>query len=181
MIALGVQADGTVQFASDSNYQGEPFYSTPESWQNITSAAVGRYLAVGLKADGSVVVAGEQEDILRRQTDQWHGISFIAAGENSIVGISERGELFAAGTLSRYLDDFTGSGPFTSAFGVSDRCALLLKEDGHVFPAWNPFRAVQALSGMEGSDLRFPSAHRISSGSKRTEPPSPPETLPKAK
>lgn len=130
LIALGVQADGTVQFASDSNYQGEPFYSTPESWQNITSAAVGRYLAVGLKADGSVVVAGEQEDILRRQTDQWHGISFIAAGENSIVGISERGELFAAGPLSRYLDDFTGSGPFTSAFGVSDRCALLLKEDG---------------------------------------------------
>lgn len=52
LIALGVQADGTVQFASDSNYQGEPFYSTPESWQNITSAAVGRYLAVGLKADG---------------------------------------------------------------------------------------------------------------------------------
>ena len=130
LIALGVQADGTVQFASDSNYLDEPFYSSPDSWQNIASAAVGSYLAVGLTTDGSVVVAGEQENILRRQTDQWHGISFIAAGENSIVGISERGKLFTAGPLSRYLADFTNNGPFTAAFGVSDRCALLLKEDG---------------------------------------------------
>lgn len=91
-----MQADGTVQFASDSNYQGEPFYSTPESWQNITSAAVGRYLAVGLKADGLRSSLPASRKTSAPPNRSVHGISFIAAGEKRIVGISERGELFAA-------------------------------------------------------------------------------------
>ena len=102
---VGLKADGTV--VSDGlgvkyNHSRESVESTPcnqcntKGWRDIVAIAAGNYHTVGLKADGTVVAVGDNDD---RQCNirDWHDIVAIYAQFSSTVGLKADGTVVAVG------------------------------------------------------------------------------------
>jgi hypothetical protein len=90
---LGLKADGTVRSAGYYN-------SLCSEWTDIIGVAANFHTNVGLKADGTVVVA-EEYDFLDDATE-WRNIEKVAVEENddAIIGLTSSGTVVSAGFWS---------------------------------------------------------------------------------
>ncbi len=73
-----------------------------DTWNHlpqITSIAAGEYQSVGLKTDGTVVVAGNYS---KSDVSTWKGIISIATGDNHTVGLKNDGTVVGEGTLEAH-------------------------------------------------------------------------------
>lgn len=68
-----------------------------KNWNDIQKIALGTHHILGLKKDGTVVAAGDNDD---EQCDvgSWNGIVDIAAGEYHSLGVTSQGTVVAAGS-----------------------------------------------------------------------------------
>jgi DNA-binding XRE family transcriptional regulator len=91
--------DGTV-----SSYAiGSKAILNTSSFAKITSTAVGSTAVLGLKSDGTVAIASDDED-LKKVVSAWKGIKYIAAYDKTYVAVDGSGTLYGAGdnTYNQY-------------------------------------------------------------------------------
>lgn len=111
-IAVGLRSDGTVYYA-DRGY--EPFdpnsyidLATISEWTGIVQVDTAGDSVVGLKADGTVVFAGDNEDG-KCDTSNWTDIVKVAVGINHTVGLKKDGTLVSTkGWALKGGEDLTG-------------------------------------------------------------------------
>lgn len=113
---VGLKADGTVVAVGDEDsyktyeYHSSYYYDSYETleesaleWKDIVSIAAGYYFTAGLKSDGTVVVAGDDDFYV----SDWTDIIDIAAGGNHIIGLKADGTVVATGSDDYYeFEDF---------------------------------------------------------------------------
>jgi alpha-tubulin suppressor-like RCC1 family protein len=68
-----------------------------ENWQNITAVAAGANHTVGLRADGTVVAAGDNRKG-QCAVGNWENVVAITAGGNHTVGLRADGTMVATGS-----------------------------------------------------------------------------------
>ena len=93
---LGIGEDGTIEILMGMSE--ETGMLQVESWKDITQLAMGECHTVGLRADGTVVAAG-QNYAGQCDVEDWKDIVYIAAGRTCTLGITADGELKMAGSL----------------------------------------------------------------------------------
>lgn len=94
-VAAAINKDGTVTVTGN-----EIFEEKTTGWKNIVDLAVTDYHIIGLKADGTVVVATEDDGNENNMCDaeNWTDITAIAAAENYIiVGLKADGTVVTTG------------------------------------------------------------------------------------
>jgi hypothetical protein len=90
---FGLRDDGKVLGTGTMN----PGETIATVWTNISTISVGAYHVAGLRADGSVVMAGNWARPEVIGADGWTGISQIACGAFHTVGLKADGTVVAAG------------------------------------------------------------------------------------
>ena len=107
-----LKRDGTVCYVSTSKRSvEEKAFENVLKWKDIVSIAVGNNGIAGLKADGTVVYAGDdtkgQEACL-----EWEDIIAIAMGDEYVVGLREDGAVVStsAGNLTAGWNIFENRG-----------------------------------------------------------------------
>jgi alpha-tubulin suppressor-like RCC1 family protein len=90
--AAVVHENGTV------SVDGSGGYANVYSWKNIKSVAVGAEHTVGLKEDGTVVVAGSNSNG-QCNVSNWTDVIYIDAGEYFTLGVKSDGSLLIAGKM----------------------------------------------------------------------------------
>lgn len=102
---IAIQSDGTVETSGIIDLLGLWRISSPvdlllytryQNWADITSVASGYMHAIGLKSDGTVSDAGNNDDG-QCDVDDWTDIVAIAAGGNHSVGLKSDGTVVAVG------------------------------------------------------------------------------------
>ncbi len=93
--STGIIKDGYVKYTGDYPKLEEEL----SSWENIVSISIQGHLAIGLKNDGSVVVAGHIPNYpgYYIDTSLWNKIISVSAGQQYIVGLKSDGTLVAQG------------------------------------------------------------------------------------
>ncbi len=92
--SVGVQEDGSIAF-SGRDFKDEDVI---RSWQDIVSVSVENEFVVGLKKNGSVVVAKKKSKYdYRIDTSEWKDIIAVSVGEQFVVGLRSDGTLTAQG------------------------------------------------------------------------------------
>ncbi len=100
---VGLNSTGNVLITGyGSSRQFNQMQLDKENWSNIIAIAagggddIGNGHTVGLREDGKVVAAGDNE-FNQCEVDQWKDIVAIAAGGGSAIGLYRNGEVIAAG------------------------------------------------------------------------------------
>ena len=93
---LALHKNGTVSCIGPNTEHCAP----TTTWRNIVAIAADKQYAIGLTADGNVLLAGIESvvDYGRKNAKQWKNMAFIAAGSSTIVGLTNSGELLMTGT-----------------------------------------------------------------------------------
>ena len=91
--SVGMIRKGKVYLAGKDDYAWKPEL---ENWNNIVSVSVKGNFVVGLKEDGTVVMAGEIPEYYVG-TRTWNDIISISTGEQYIIGLKSDGTLVAQG------------------------------------------------------------------------------------
>ncbi len=93
--STGIIKNGYVKYAGDYPKLEEEL----SLWENIISVSIQGHLAIGLKNDGSVVVAGHIPNYpdYYIDTSLWKKIISVSAGQQYIVGLRSDGTLVAQG------------------------------------------------------------------------------------
>lgn len=95
-ISIGVKADGSL---ITSAFWKSKVASEIEGWTNIVDIAVLGSYALGLKNDGTVVIAGENvPDNLKQAISAWENVVAISAGTTQAVGLKSDGTLCVVDT-----------------------------------------------------------------------------------
>ena len=98
LFLLGLQSDGTVECLS---YGDETFKDICE-WEDIVDIAAGGYtgeFAVGLKSDGTLVMAGNDYNYGQYDVEEWTDIISISAGGQHTAGLKADGTVLVAGDI----------------------------------------------------------------------------------
>jgi len=100
MSAVALFEDGTVRAASSLMSDEEVAFV--KSWRGIVTIAEARSYIVGVKEDGTVVIAGGDDLVFEMksaldESRQWTNIATISAGGNHLVGLRRDGTVVAAG------------------------------------------------------------------------------------
>ena len=93
---LGLNKEGEVEILEKESE--ETGMLQIESWKDITQLAMGECHTIGLRADGTVVAAG-QNYAGQCDVEDWKDIVYIAAGRTCTLGITADGDLKMAGSL----------------------------------------------------------------------------------
>ena len=93
---LGLNKEGEVEILEKESE--ETGMLQIESWKDITQLAMGECHTIGLRADGTVVAAG-QNYAGQCDVEDWKDIVYIAAGRTCTLGITADGDLKIAGSL----------------------------------------------------------------------------------
>lgn len=91
--SVGMIRYGKVYLAGDDEYSWE---SELENWNNIISISVKGNFVVGLKEDGTVVMAGKVPEYYVG-TKTWNDVIAISTGQQYIIGLRADGTLVAQG------------------------------------------------------------------------------------
>lgn len=91
--SVGMIRNGKVYLAGDDYYSWK---SELDSWNDIISISVKGNFVVGLKEDGTVVMAGKVPNYYVG-TKTWNDIISIATGQQYIIGLREDGTVVAQG------------------------------------------------------------------------------------
>lgn len=124
---LGIRNDGTVVFRGNSTHGN----NNVSDWREIVSVACGGAHCVGLKANGSVVACGYDDNGQVSGVNSWTGITRIAVGDNFTVGVNVNGKVYACGSNSygqTNVSEFTN----ITAVACGARHTVCLKSDGTV-------------------------------------------------
>ena len=107
-----------------------PDFSDAGKWQGITKAAAGDQHVLGLKEDGTVLVAGD-DTAGQCEVSAWANVVDIAAGYSHSVGVTDAGNVLAKGSLKAPLSAWKDIA--TAAVGKEH--AVGLRKDGSVVVA----------------------------------------------
>lgn len=103
--SVGMIRNGKVYLAGDDYYSWE---SELETWNDIVSISVKGNFVVGLKEDGTVVMAGKVPDYYVG-TKTWTDVIAISTGQQYIVGLRSDGTLVAQGHNGDHQVDIDGN------------------------------------------------------------------------
>ena len=159
-IFLALKADGTVYYTATPNMMTdlqklESTCKVLEGWSGLCSVAAGYTHLVGLKADGTVVAAGDN-DRGQCNVEAWTEVVAIAAGMYYTVGVKADGTLVFAGDTSA-IGQIDTDVTDVVAVSASDYMLVVLLQDGTVrtwasngrsSEGWE--EAVQVCSGYAG-------------------------------
>jgi putative cell wall-binding protein/alpha-tubulin suppressor-like RCC1 family protein len=127
-LTIALKKDGTAEITS-WNDENDSRSKAVEQWSNLVDIATGGEHAVGLTADGTVLVAGKLE--YGPPEAQWNNIIDVAAGARHTVGLKANGTVVAAGdnrsgqgNVGNWTDIVAVDGGFSHTVG--------LKKDGTV-------------------------------------------------
>lgn len=93
-IKLGLRRDGTVVFEGND----DSLASQVSEWHDIIAIDASTYTFVGLKADGTVVIAGDGREYQQSDVSGWHDIVAISV-DVYLLGLKADGTIVAAGEL----------------------------------------------------------------------------------
>ncbi len=94
---LALLEDGTVLSCGKTTHS----FCDVQGWEDIAAIFAGETFSAGLKADGTVVVAGEiTEDW---DVSDWKNIVTLSAGDNFLLGLTEEGKILSVGMGKGYL------------------------------------------------------------------------------
>lgn len=95
-ISAGIQCSMGIKDNGDIMYTGNSPYSQKEAsfWKDIVSISCFGTSAIGLKNDGTVVVASENNNI---DVSEWKDIVAVSAGQNYVVGLRADGTVIGDG------------------------------------------------------------------------------------
>jgi len=93
---FGIKTDGTVVAADVCPFGSNGVECNTGDWRDIVAVAEGDRHTVGLKADGTVVAVGRNDDC-QCNTGNWCDIVAIAAGARHTVGLKADGTVVAVG------------------------------------------------------------------------------------
>lgn len=102
--SVGMIRHGKVYLAGDDKYSWE---SELETWNDIVSISVKGNFVVGLKEDGTVVMAGKVPEYYVG-TKTWTDVIAISTGQQYIVGLRSDGTLVAQGHNGDHQVDIDG-------------------------------------------------------------------------
>lgn len=102
--SVGMIRQGKVYLAGDDEYSWE---SELETWNDIVSISVKGNFVVGLKENGTVVMAGKVPDYYVG-TKTWTDVIAISTGQQYIVGLRSDGTLVAQGHNGDHQVDIDG-------------------------------------------------------------------------
>lgn len=125
--SVGMIRNGKVYLAGDDYYSWE---SELETWNDIVSISVKGNFVVGLKEDGTVVMAGKVPDYYVG-TKTWTDVIAISTGQQYIVGLRSDGTLVAQGHNGDHqvdIDDWTN----IVAIATGWRHTVGLDSDGEI-------------------------------------------------
>lgn len=93
--STGIVSEGKIKYSGDY----ELLEKELSTWKDIMSISLKGHLAIGLKQDGTVVVAGKIPDYpdYYIDTHTWKDIIAISSGQQYIVGLESDGTLVAQG------------------------------------------------------------------------------------
>lgn len=93
--STGIISDGMIKYSGDYKTLEEELYT----WKNIISISLKGHLAIGLKKDGTVLVAGKIPDYpdYYIDTHTWKNIIAVSSGQQYIIGLESDGTLVAQG------------------------------------------------------------------------------------
>ena len=96
LTSISLKSDGTV-YANSGMDKARYLQTEASRWTDIIAVTSGTGFCAGLKADGTVVVAGDNTFEVKK-AETWSKIVAISAGDYSIVGLKEDGTVVAAGS-----------------------------------------------------------------------------------
>lgn len=127
--SAGIREDGSIAF-SGRDFKDEDVI---QSWQDIVSISVENEFVVGLKKDGSVVVAKKRDNYKYRiDTSEWKNIIAVSVGEQFIVGLRNDGTLTAQG-IDGYGETDIDSWSNIVSISTGWQHTAGLDAEGHVF------------------------------------------------
>lgn len=93
--STGIVSNGKIKYSGDYKLLEEEL----STWEDIISISLKGHLAIGLKKDGTVVVAGSIPDYpdYYIDTSLWNNIIAVSSGQQYIVGLQSNGTLVAQG------------------------------------------------------------------------------------
>ena len=100
LLAAGVTADGRIfvtgtSLDADQTAASWISHDWGRDWTDIVTAACGPACVLGVRQDGSVVVAGACE----AQVSEWTDIVDVSAGSDYVIGLNRDGNLRYAGVV----------------------------------------------------------------------------------
>ena len=98
-----LRADGTVYVTGRDISPYNASFTDALSWTDIVAIDCGMYHLVGLKADGTVVATGNNNNA-QCDVAGWNNISKIYATDNTTIGIKKDGTVLATGSITNYSD-----------------------------------------------------------------------------
>ena len=143
---VGLKADNTVIAIGDNSTDAERYTSTDaehykgrcdvDNWTDIVAVTAGFYHTVGLRMDGTVIAAGQNESG-RCDVGEWTDIVMISASNNHTVGLKADGTLVVTGS-NRYGQCDVESWTNIVAVSAGEMYTVGLKADGTLVAAgWN--------------------------------------------
>jgi len=139
--ALGLKLDGTVEYTKNEAVDYEEGYDYPvdvSNWTDIVSISAGPRHAVGLKADGTVVATGQNDDHYLGQCDvsDWKDIVAVSTGGYFTVGLKADGTVVLSGDTA-YQSSLSDACYWTdiTAISAGEQYIVGLKSDGTVVSA----------------------------------------------
>lgn len=104
---VGLKSDGTVVIAihykgdqgfykAFKGYDDDDIIYNVANWKNIVAVSAGNGFIVGLKYDGTVVLAGDSK--IEHDVSKWSDIIAISAGHSNVVGLKYNGTVVVTGS-----------------------------------------------------------------------------------
>lgn len=124
---LGLRRDGTVVVEKKSN---DPECEVSD-WHDIIAIDMACRKSIGLKGNGTVVIAGDEAYYRQKNVSNWQNIVAINASAYYMLGLKDDGTIVAAGNLP---DELCPVLEWTDIIAISatNDLAVGLKEDGSV-------------------------------------------------
>ncbi len=114
---VGLKSDGTVVIAihykvdqefykAFTGYDDDDIIYNVANWKNIVAVSAGNGFIVGLKYDGTVVLAGDRDK--EHDVSKWSDIIAISAGYSNVVGLKYNGTVVVTGSNAYGQCDVSG-------------------------------------------------------------------------
>ena len=166
IITLGriikLKTDGSVVAIDDKWRTVEYGQSEVSDWKDIVSIAADDFCTVGLKSDGTVIVAGHFDDEEKRELSEWRDIVDIAVINEGVVGLRADGQIVIAGDAG-YLphDEVLAWKNIIGIYGYGNKLAGL-RADGTVLLAYASVEArVDKLDWTNIADIAIGDGHVV--------------------
>ena len=101
MMVAAVKNDGSVAIAGQTYSSDDEIAKTLSEWEDIIAVSVCSKHVVGLKENGTVVIAGKKNNIIHN-VSKWENIVAISTGPNHTVGLKADGTVVATGLSFGY-------------------------------------------------------------------------------